>query len=88
MKHDKLKEKLSRLEKSMKDIDKTDVESKNRLSKIIKQIQLKLKDQSDVTVHYDTLSQLENAIVHFEVKHPAVTEILNEITTILVSLGI
>ncbi len=89
MKHDKLKEKLSRLEKSMEGIDKTDEESRNKLLQIIDRIRLELNDQSDPKVPQHTLDQeVKSAVIHFEVKHPAITEILNEITTILVSLGI
>ena len=88
MEYKKLREKVEHLKTSMDVIDKTDEKSRNALSQMIEQIQLKLKDKSDAAIHMETLDQLGKNVEYFETKHPEITKILNEVSIILSHLGV
>lgn len=79
MKREKLKQVSKKLKEQMKDIGADDRASQERLSHVLKKV--------DEEEHHGLVKQVEEAAIHFEVKHPAVAAILNELKIILISLG-
>ena len=88
MTNNKLIEALDRLRKAMGDLDKRDEESRKRLSQLIDDINRKLASPENSEHDSRLLEQLKDAVVHFKVKHPLITETINEIKMALYSIGL
>jgi predicted transcriptional regulator len=79
---------LDRLKKAIGRLDKADEESRKRLSRLINDINRKLDRPEDSEHDNRLLEQLKDAVVHFKVKHPVITETINEIKIALYSIGL
>jgi hypothetical protein len=63
-------------------------ESKQRLTNLVDNIE-QYVDYSGVSEeHQDLVEDVKEAIVHFEVEHPSITGILNEVMMTLSNMGI
>jgi len=87
MKYEKLNDALARLEKSLREIDESDTESRDKLTHLIAETRQLIREPGDDR-RRGLSEQVRSAVVHFETRHPIITDTLEEITRILVSLGI
>ena len=88
MKDDVLKDALKKLEAMRDGFDPADTESRGRLTEMIEHINAGLKEPGGRTENRRLIDRLKEKIVHFEAKHPRITEVVNEIEIKLMSLGI
>jgi predicted transcriptional regulator len=88
MTNNELIQALDRLQKAMRNLDKTDEESRKRLSQLINDINRKLASPENLEHDNRLLEQLKDAVVHFKVKHPVITETIDEIKMALYSIGL
>lgn len=88
MSTDAIKEALRELENSRNKLDKADIESRERLEQIVDYLDSRIKKSKSASEHEHGMQTIKDAIVHFEVKHPTISSILNEVEILLVSLGI
>jgi hypothetical protein len=88
MTNKKLIEALNRLRKALGDLDKKDKKSREKLSLLIDDINRNLASPESSKQDRRLLVQLKDAVVHFEVKHPVITEAINDIKMALYSIGL
>ena len=88
MPQDRLNELLKELRLELEGLDLSETEIRERLSQVLEQGPTSLELSPDSEAHQNFLSQLEDSITHFEVTHPRMTQVLNEIFTLLSNAGI
>jgi len=86
MTEQKINEALGELRKEGERLD--DPESKERLTSLVENIEQNVDYSGISEEHEDLVEDLKDAITHFEVEHPRITGILNEITMALSNSGI
>jgi hypothetical protein len=69
-------------------LDSRDEVSKQKLQSLSQELEKKLQNPEDDQVHEDLAGRLDEAVLHFEVSHPTLTAILNDIMVKLGSMGI
>ena len=84
----KLTETLQDLRAEIKNLDIGDKESKERLDKLVADIEMKINKPDDLDHHTNLVEDLTGSVAHFEVSHPRVTGILNDIMMALSNMGI
>ncbi len=84
----KLTETLQRLRAEIENLDIGDRDSKERLDKLVADIEMKINKPDDRDHHTNLVGDLSGSVVHFEVSHPRVTGILNDIMMALSNMGI
>jgi len=84
----KLDESLEQLRAEIEALKPGDESSKQRLDQLVRELEQKLTNPDDSEVHEDVTEQLENSILQFEVSHPRLTGILNDIMVKLGNMGI
>ena len=82
----KLRELLEQLHSELKQTESVDEKGREMLSHLSADIQ-KLLEPSE-TADQSVLTQLQDAIDHFEVEHPAITSALSQILNTLSNAGI
>ncbi len=83
-----LREHLESLREQVNDLDAGKPESKERLNRLITDIESQLENRGDQARHEDLIANVQGAIRHFEVEHPRATAILNDIMVALSNIGI
>ena len=87
MSNKKILELLGKLNKALEKLDTTDAKSRAKLSRLIQKIDRKLGAEG--SKKQDSLGdELNEAVIHFEIEHPAIAEALNEIKLALHSIGL
>jgi len=86
MTEQKINEALEELRKQGEEIDNP--ESKERLTSLVENIEQNVDYSGTSEEHQDLIEDVKDAITHFEVEHPHITGILNEITMALSNSGI
>ena len=84
---EKLNETLENLRSEIENLRTNDNESKAKLEKIVDDLEQKIKNPDDVD-HNRLISDVKDTVTHFEVSHPTVTAILNDIMMALSNMGI
>ncbi|MCA9407827.1 MAG: DUF4404 family protein [Candidatus Omnitrophica bacterium] len=79
MKREKVKQVSKRLKEQLKELDAKDTASQEKLSSVLNRV--------DAQEHHGLVDQIEEAAIFFEVKHPSIAAVLNELKLILISLG-
>ena len=64
------------------------LETKERLTNLVENIQQNIDFSGLSMEHQDLVEDVKDAIAHFEVEHPRITGILNEIIMTLSNIGI
>lgn len=88
MSDEKLRKSLARLKKAMEELDESDETSRQKLARVIEDVQRKLNREETSQPEKPLSAQIKDAIVHFEVKHPTITSILNDISMVLSNMGL
>jgi hypothetical protein len=86
MTEQKINAALGELRKEGEQLD--DPESKERLASLVESIEQNVDYAGVSGEHQDLIEDVKDAIAHFEVEHPHITGILNEITMALSNMGI
>ncbi|MEE9395709.1 MAG: DUF4404 family protein [Methylococcales bacterium] len=84
---EKLNETLENLRSEIENLRTNDNESKAKLEKIVDDLEQKIKNPDDVD-HNRLISDVKDTVTHFEVSHPTITAILNDIMMALSNMGI
>jgi len=82
----KLNEALGELRREGEQIENP--ESKEILSSLVENIEQNIDYSGSGEEHQDLVEEVKDAITHFEVEHPSITGILNEILMTLSNIGI
>ncbi len=85
---EKLYKTLERLRLEIDKLDIDDVESKARLEKLVADLEQKLESPDNLPNDQDLTDSLADSLTHFEVSHPTVTGILNDLMMTLSNMGI
>jgi predicted RNase H-like nuclease (RuvC/YqgF family) len=86
--YEDLKDSLKKLRAEIEKIEGVNNQSREKLDRLVRSIQLKLEHPQDARHHEDLIDPLNDAIDHFEVSHPELTAIMNRIMVTLGNLGI
>lgn len=88
MENEELRGSLEALRAEVDRLESGDREAKERLDRLISDIETKLAEPENAE-HHDTLVEnVREAIAHFEVSHPRTTGVLNHIMVTLGNMGI
>ncbi len=86
--NEKLQETLKALREEIDNLSIEEKESKARLEELVEKLELKLERPED-TIHHQSLTDgLSESLTYFEVSHPRITGVLNEIMMTLSNMGI
>lgn len=86
MTEQKINEALDELRRQGEEIDNP--ESKDLLASLVESIGQNVDYEGASDDHHDLIEDVKDAITHFEVEHPHVTAVLNEIMMSLSNCGI
>jgi hypothetical protein len=86
MSEEKINEALGALREEGERLDNP--EARERLSNLVENIEQNVDYSGLSEEHQDLVEDVKEAIVHFEVEHPSITGILNEIMMTLSNVGI
>ena len=86
MTEQKINEALNELRKQGEEIDNP--ESRERLTSLLENIEQNVDYTGLSGEHQDLIDEVRDAITHFEVEHPHITGVLNEIIMTLSNCGI
>lgn len=86
MTEQKINDALDELRKQGEEIDNP--ESKERLTSLVDNIEQNVDYSGVSEEHQDLIEDVKDALTHFEVEHPHITGILNEIIMTLSNSGI
>lgn len=84
----KLQETLKALREEIDNLSADEQESKARLEELVEKLQLKLERPDDTVYHQSLTEGLSESLTYFEVSHPRITGVLNEIMMTLSNMGI
>jgi hypothetical protein len=88
MSQEKLKKLIAQLDAELEKTDITDKATRASLSQLMADVKAKLKNPADKESRTQMTSDLQGTALKFEVSHPKLTKILNEISNILSNIGI
>jgi len=86
MSEQKINEALGALREEGERLDNLD--AKERLSTLVGNIEQKVDYTGVSEEHQDLVEDVKEAITHFEIEHPSITGILNEVIMTLSNMGI
>lgn len=69
-------------------LDVSDTAARARVDALIGDIEQRLDSPEDDALHQDVIDKLEDSIMHFEVAHPTMTRVLNDIMNKLSAIGL
>lgn len=87
MANSKLQIDLERLRDAINQVAKDDIETRERLDRIINDLEAKL-ETGDEEENEGLIQDIREAIENFEAEHPRATAILNDIMVTLSNMGI
>jgi hypothetical protein len=88
MADDRLREALDRLAKAAERFDPQDRASKERLEKLVDQVNRRLGGRANKEEDQRLADDLGEAVLHFEARHPLITETVREIKLALYGMGL
>ena len=88
MPENKLRDDIEKLRNEIKTLHPDEDISKEKLERILQEIESGLKAEEENKKHSELLSGLKESVEHFETKHPRATAIINDIMVTLSNMGI
>ena len=88
MNNEKLQSELERLRQEVNQAGSDDNEVKEKLNKIINDIEIKIEEPENQDHHDVLLHGIKDTISQFESEHPRATAILNDLMVTLSNMGI
>ncbi|HHJ38275.1 MAG: hypothetical protein AXA67_13935 [Methylothermaceae bacteria B42] len=85
---EKLREGLEALRSEIKNLQGTDAASKQRLEDLAERVEKQLAKTGEKNEHHNLIQELEEEIMRFEVAHPRLTAIINDLMVTLSNMGI
>jgi predicted transcriptional regulator len=79
---------LEKLRLEIEALDTADEESRRKLEQLVADLESKLENPEDTELHEDLAEQLRDSMLEFEVSHPRLTSIMNDIMMKLSNMGI
>jgi hypothetical protein len=79
---------LEKLRLEIEALDTADEESRRKLEQLVADLESKLENPEDTELHEDLTDQLRDSMLEFEVSHPRLTSIMNDIMMKLSNMGI
>jgi len=83
-----LTEALDRLRVEIAALDTVDQASRQKLATLVEDLEKKVTSPEDSELHESLTHQLKDSVLHFEVSHPTLTAIMNDIMIRLSNMGI
>ncbi len=85
---EKLRQGLEALRTEIKNLKGADGESKQRLEDLAERVEKQLAESGEKNEHHNLIKELEEEIMRFEVAHPRLTAIINDLMVTLSNMGI
>ncbi len=85
---EKLREGLEALRAEIKKLKGTDDAGKQRLEELAERVEKQLAETGEKNEHQNLIKELEEEIMRFEVAHPRLTAIINDLMVTLSNMGI
>ncbi len=82
-----INESLYNLRSAIQDVAGDNPEASDKLGALLDQLEDKLESESDAN-HLHLVEDMQDALTHFEVEHPSITAILNQMMVTLGGMGI
>ena len=79
---------LEKLRLEIGALDTADEKSRRKLEQLVADLESKLENPEDTELHEDLTDQLRDSMLEFEVSHPRLTSIMNDIMMKLSNMGI
>ncbi|MGH8551455.1 MAG: DUF4404 family protein [Methylococcales bacterium] len=86
--NEQLEETLAALRSEVSKLSDLDPESTRKLEALIQNLEKKLELPEDLEYHHSLTAGLSDTLTHFEVSHPRLTGILNDVMMALSNMGI
>lgn len=86
--NEKLVEILNSLRAEIENLEMDEKDSKARLEKLVADIERRMDRPDDLDQHTNLIEDVKDSVTYFEVSHPTVTGILNDIMMSLSNMGI
>jgi len=88
MTEQKINDALGELRKEIDGLEIGNQAAKERLASLVENIEQRLESSGESDDDHDLVDEMKDAITHFEVEHPRITGIINDIMMALSNLGI
>lgn len=88
MSQQKLTDTLQKLKDQIAGLALDDAEAKEKLQSLVDSLEEKLRSPQDAAHHHSLVEEVRDSVQHFEVEHPRLTAILNDLMMTLSNLGI
>lgn len=88
MTEQKINDALAELRKEIERLEIGNRAAKERLTSLVESIEERVEASGGGEEHHDLVEEMKDAITHFEVEHPRITGIINDIMMTLSSAGI
>lgn len=86
--NEKLVEILNSLRAEIENLEMDEKDSKARLEKLVADIERRMDRPDGLDQHTNLIEDVKDSVTYFEVSHPTVTGILNDIMMSLSNMGI
>ncbi len=86
--NEQLEKTLAALRSEVSKLADLDIESKRKLEALIQNLETKLESPDDIEHHHSLTEGMSDMLTHFEVSHPRLTGILNDVMMALSNMGI
>lgn len=88
MTEQKINDALAQLRKEIERLEIGNRAAKERLTSLVESIEERVEASGGGEEHQDLVDEMKDAITHFEVEHPRITGIINDLMMTLSSAGI
>lgn len=88
MTEQKINDALAQLRKEIERLEIGNRAAKERLTSLVESIEERVEASDGGEEHQDLVDEMKDAITHFEVEHPRITGIINDLMMTLSSAGI
>lgn len=88
MTQQKLNDVIQELKSQIASLEVSDAQAKQKLQSLVDGLEEKLRSPKDETHHHSLVEEVRDSVGHFEVEHPRITAILNDLMMTLSNMGI
>lgn len=88
MTQQKLNDAIQELKTQIANLKLDDEQAKQRLQSLVDGVEERLRSPENASNHHNLLQEVREGVEHFEVEHPRITAILNDLMMTLSNMGI
>ncbi|HUL10744.1 MAG TPA: DUF4404 family protein [Methylococcaceae bacterium] len=88
MTEQRINDALAELRKEIERLEIGNQAAKERLANLVENIEQRIESSGTSEEDHDLVEEMKDAITHFEVEHPRITGIINDIMMTLSNVGI